>query len=263
MDIEKLFKYCFGCSPEVFPGTVIITPVLPIKKFKEHCEEITSFSGRLYSGMTASKNGSEFAVVRCGLGDSCAGDAVLLMDVTPARRIILAGACGGLKGCSIGDLIVCENAFNGEGFTRYHTRVSDMDEIFNVGELIPAAPAYTKNLKRFLSERASDKTALKAGDIFTIGSIMAERQKNLVTIEENGFRGIDLELSAVYHAARRIDREATGLMFVSDLPLERPLWRELTRAEKNSYNNGIRGLIRLSVEFAVLGTKPKGRTKRR
>lgn len=252
MDTEKLFNYCFGCPPKIFPETAIITPVLPVKRFREHCDEAVSFSGRLYSGITASKNGAEFAVIHCGMGDRFMGDAVLLMDITSVRRIVFAGTCGGLNDCRIGDLIACRNAFNGEGFSRYHTGSFDMKNVFDAGELIPAAPAYTESLIEFLSERAPGGAVFRSGDIFTIGSLMAEEQKNMVSIEERGFKGIDLELSAVYHAARKTGREATGLALVSDLPLERPIWEQPAQKDKNGYVNRFSELVRFSVEFAVL-----------
>ena len=250
MDKEKLFKYCFGCSPEIFPGTVIVTPVFPVRRFGEHCRVLETFRGRLYSGITAERDGIRFAVIHCGMGGRSAGDAALLLDVTPARRMVFAGVCGGLAGCRIGDLIVCENAFNGEGFSRYHKRPFDMKEIFDAGGLTPADPGYTRDLKEFLSERTTDKASLKTGDIFTIGSIAAEWRRNVLGIEEKGFKGIDMELSAVYHAARMTGREVAGLVFVSDLPLEKPVWEELTAQERSGYNSGIRELIRLSAEFA-------------
>ncbi len=247
-----MFNYCFGCPAEIFPETAIITPVLPVKSFKEHCDEAAPFSGRLYSGMMAVKNGVEFAVIHCGMGDRFMGDAVLLMDIAPVRRIVFAGTCGGLNGCRIGDLIACRNAFNGEGFSRYHADSFDMKKVFDTGELIPAAPAYTESLIGFLSERAPGGAVFRTGDIFTIGSLMAEERKNVIGIEEKGFKGIDLELSAVYHAARRIGREATGLALVSDLPLQRPIWDQPAQKEKNGYGNGLRQLVRFSAEFAVL-----------
>jgi len=200
------------------------------------------------------RGGVRFAVIHCGMGDRSAGDAVLLLDVTPARRIIFAGTCGGLTGCRIGDLIVCENAFNGEGFSRYHSRHFSMKGIFDTGALAAADPGYTRDLKDFLSERLADRTILKTGGIFTTGSLMAESRKNVIGIEKKGFKGIDMELSAVYHAAHTINREAAGLVFVSDLPMEKPVWEELTARERSAYNSGIRELIRLSAEFALGST---------
>jgi len=252
MNKEKLFEYCFGCQPGNFPGTVIITPFLPVGNFTEHCRSGRSFKGRLYSGQMALKNGQEFAVVHCGMGSASAGDAILLLDITPVRKIFFAGSCGGLKDCRIGDIILCESAFDGEGFTRYHTERFDIKTVFDSGVFVPAGAGYIEKLRGFLPGQVREGISLRTGDIFTIGSLMAERQENVFGIAEKGFKGIDMELSAVYHAACATKREAAALLFVSDLPLEKPLWEERTQQERNGHNTGMKEVIRLSVEFVSL-----------
>ncbi len=249
---RKLFKYSFGCPPETLQKTAIITPVFSAKKFAEYCKTLTSFRGRLCSGMTASKNERKFSIICCNMGAHFAGDAVLLFKETQVKQIIFAGSCGGLAGCNIGDLLVGENAFNGEGFTRYHMQSSDIKEIFNKGELIPADSDYTKSLQTFLEDHIKNKKSLKSGNIFTIGSILAEDRENLHLIEKKRFKAVDMELSAVYHAAGVIGRKITALMFVSDLPLEKPLWQKMSSQEKNNYNKTIEEVVRFSVEFAVI-----------
>ena len=248
---RELFEYSFGCSPGYLNETVIITPIFPVKKFAEYCKTITTFKGRLYSGITASKNGQEFSIICCSMGAHFAGDAILLFKETPVQRIIFMGSCGGLSDCKIGDLLVCEKAVNGEGFTRYHMQTSDIKNILDSGEVIPSDPGYTEDIKAFLSNYIKNEINLKSGNIFTIGSILAENHENLLTIEKEGFKGIDMELSAVYHAAGVIGRKITALTFVSDLPLEKPLWKKMTSQQKNDYNKGISQLVRLSVGFAA------------
>lgn len=251
MNKEKFFEYCFGCGPETFTDKAIITPVFSPEKIAENCEIITSFKGRLYSGVVVSKNGANFTVVRCGIGDQAGGDAILLMDITQVAEILFAGTCAGLGDRGIGDLIICEGAFSGEGFARYHTDTFRMKEIFDSGELIPADPEYIEDLKSFSHKKANDGTVPDPGKVFTIGSLMAERRENVLSIEKAGFIGIDMELSAVYQAARRIGLKAAGLAVISDLPLKYPVWEELDPERKNSYTRGMKGLIRLSSDFVL------------
>jgi purine-nucleoside phosphorylase len=255
MNNKEFFKYCFGCSPESLPKTVIITPFIPVAKFLEYCKAKESFKGRLYSGAIASKGGMEFAVINCGMGDRFMGDAVLLMKDSPVQRIIFAGACGGLADADMGDLIICEKAFNGEGFTRYHMPDFNINEIFNSGELIPADPEYVRGLKDFAHKRIGEKIELKTGNVFTIGSFLAEKKETLLNIEKQAFKGIDMELSAVYHAARVIYRKAAGVVFVSDLPLKKPIWERFTAEEKEHIQTSMRQLIKLSIEFSSFGVK--------
>lgn len=251
MDSEKRFKYFFGCSSEGFPKTVIISPFIPASRFKEHCDSSEPFKGMLYSGIKAVKNGKELAVVRCGVGERLMGDAVMLLELARAGKLIFAGSCGGLKGCEIGDIIVCRNAFNGEGFTRYHKKAFDMKSLWGEEETIPADPVYTGHLQDFLTSRIENGGTVKAGDVFTIGSLTGENRDTLSDIEANGYLGVELELSAVFQAAKATGCDAAGMVFVSDLPLKKPAWEGLTTQDKENYNIGVREMIRLSVEFAA------------
>ncbi|MEA3489253.1 MAG: hypothetical protein U9R44_02785 [Candidatus Omnitrophota bacterium] len=249
MDEKKLFKHCFGCSPDGFPERVVMTPFIPVKRFAKQCDLLGDFKGQLYSGLVALKDGVKFAVVHCGLGNRLLGDAVLLLGGASVRNMLFVGACGGLNDCRIGDLLLCENAFNGEGFSRYHTRPFSIDKVFGAGQLVAADPDYTGCLKRFLTSKLPQRSDLKSGDVFTIGSLVAERQGCLADIAERGYKGIELELSAVFHGAREAGIKAAGIVFVSDLPMERPMWEEFTQEERDSYDNGVRELVRLSVDF--------------
>jgi purine-nucleoside phosphorylase len=249
MDNAKFFEFCYGCSPSSFSESVIVTPFLPLKHFEKCGDVVSQFAGKLYSGATISKNAKKVTVVRCGMGSQFMGDAVLLLKGTPVKEVIFTGSCGGLKDCRIGDLIICESAFNGEGFSGYYAKDFTIKEVFDSGTLIPADSVYTEGLREFVASRLKDKGFLKVGDIFTIGSIMAETRENLLSIEEKGFRGIDIELSAVYQAAQAAGLKAAGLLFVSDLPLKKPLGEELSVSEKKDHSDGIERLIRFIMEF--------------
>ena len=249
MNKEAMFGYFFGCEAGDFPGKVILTPFLPERIFTARCRRARAFKGRLYSGTFAEKNGEKFAVIRCGMGDRLMGDAVILLEGTPVRDILFAGACGGLKDCRIGDLVVCENAFNGEGFTRYHTPSFSITRVLETGDMVPSDPGMSGELKSFLGSETHAGAPYRSGDIFTIGSLMAEKDEDLAALEERGFTGIDLELSAVYQAARAIGRRASGLVFVSDLPLKLPLWDGNWPAERPGLNKSAAQLARACMEF--------------
>jgi len=251
MNKEKFFEFCFNLKPNLLPETIIVTPFIPLKAFAEHCTVTKSFKGRLYSGIIAKNKSREFAVVFSGMGDRLAGDGILLMEESPARQIIFAGACGGLGETKIGDLILCETAFNGEGFSMYHGDSFSMEKIFNAGKSTRANNEYTKSLEKFLFDKLKDRSILKKGDIFTIGSFLAETPKNLLKIEQKNFIAIELELSAVYHAANLIGRKMTGLTIVSDLPKNKPLWEKQNVTDRKKYTKNRNNLIELLIEFAI------------
>lgn len=205
----------------------------------------------LYSGFIAGKDGKRSAVVNCGMGDRLMGDAVLLLGETAVKKIIFAGACGGLGSAAIGDIVITGGAFQGEGFSRYQEAPFDIEDVFRFGETVPAHAACTKELEVFLRERAEDPSLVKKGNVFTIGSLVAEETATLEGIRDNGFIGIDMELSAVFKAAESIGSPAAAMVFVSDLPLVKPIWEPLTAEEKTRYNKGVSELVRLSVGFAL------------
>ncbi len=249
-DRQKIFGYYFGCAPQVFSGAVILTPFIPAERFKKYCDVLETFRGALYAGIIAERDGVRFAVVRCGIGDRLLGEAALLLGRTRVDGLLFAGSCGGLKGCSIGDLIVCEGAFNGEGFTRYHSESFDIGRVMDSGEVISADIGYTERLKKVLSDRPG-KAGFGTGRVFTIGSIMAEeRKEDILAVSKKGFRAVEMELSAFFRAARVTGTKAAGLVFVSDLPLEKPFWEGLSSADREKYDKGIEDLVRISVKFA-------------
>ncbi len=248
---KHFFQYCFGVFPEEFPETVIVTPFLSVDKFKDYCEGSGKFRGKMYSGIIASKNGQDFSVVHCGIGDRLMGDAVLLFELAPVKKVIFVGSCGGLNDGKVGDLLVCENAFDGEGFTKYHMPDLGIEDVFKGGKMVSSSGDYTAKLKNFFEKNISKTISVTAGDIFTIGSFLAESRENLLAIDGKGFSGLEMELSAVLQAARKAGITAAGVVFVSDLPLKKPIWETLTSEDKTAYNEAVRELIRLSVDFAV------------
>ena len=190
-------------------------------------------------------------MIRCGVGDRLMGDAILLMGCGKTRKAIFAGTCAGLKDCEIGDFIVAESAFNGEGFSKYYAPGFSIANEMATGETIAADNKYTGSLFKFMEERLYAGGALHRGSIFTIGSIVAEHERNLVRIQDEGFLGIDMELSAVYRAASAAGIASTGLLIVSDRPLIKGLGEDADAGEKQMLVDGISELVRLSVEFAL------------
>ena len=88
MNNEKFFKFFFGCSPSDFSQTVIITPFIPLKRFKEYGNATEDFKGKLYSSVTISGNKKKVTVLCCGMGSQFTGDAILLLGQTPVERIV-------------------------------------------------------------------------------------------------------------------------------------------------------------------------------
>lgn len=250
MDKLKFFKYSFGCEPDLLPETIVVTPFLPVSRFGKYCDVTASFKGRMYSGSVSKKEDRHIGILRCGIGDRMLGDAVLLLAEAKVKNLIFTGSCASICDARVGDLFVAKRALGGEGFSRYHRDDSNIENIVK-NELFAASEvALTDKLLDFASNKAQKGSSLSSGDIFTIGSIMAEDEDLLRFVKSKGISAIEMELSAVYQAARISDIKATALLWVSDIPLYKPLWEEFDAEERAAYNNGMEEAIRLSAEFA-------------
>jgi len=186
--------------------------------------------------------------VRCGIGDRLLGDAILLLKEAGVNSVIFAGSCGGLKDVSIGDIIVCEKAFNGEGFTRHFNESSDISAMLDDPEWVAADKGLAETCDKIINEKSGPGTQCKKGLIFTTGSLLVETDDNLELLRREGFTGIEMELSAVYGAAGMAGIRAAAVLYVSDLPGEKPLWDPLGAEDKLLYSNGFNELVKMSIE---------------
>jgi AMP nucleosidase len=246
MDRKKLFHFAFGCAPLSFPGKVLITPVFPLKYFKQYYPEERSFKGRLYSGYFSGKGAEEIAVVHSGIGDRLLGDGVLLLAETRVKELLFLGTCGGLKDTKIGDIIVAESAFDGEGFSRYYREgFSALKLMDSPGGLEKSDRGSVARVYDALSKRTG---RVRTGPVFTIGSLLAESPGNLAEIAGKGYCGIEMELSAVYRASEVAGIKSAGILAVSDLPKTKGLEEGQNADERTAFDNAITDMIRIGVE---------------
>ncbi len=249
MDYKKFLNFCYGCEVTHLSGTVIISPFLSSNLFKRYFENVNPFTGRLFSGFISPGIGNSFIFIKTGLGDRLTGDAVMLLRDTGVSRIVFIGACGGFGNCDIGDIVLVRRAFDGEGFSRYYKNSFNMEKIHNEGSYIEADQKFTDEFKDFLKNKAEKDKKIIEGDIFTIGSLLAETNENLLSIEKKGFCGVDMELSAVFQAAETIKKPVIAATVVSDLPLRRPLGEDFSSGEGKAYDKSMKNLVEKIVEF--------------
>jgi len=245
------FKHFFGSSSDIFPDTAVVAPFIPVEKFSHNGHLVDTFKGKMYSGGIIERDAKRFAVISCRIGDRLVGDAILWLKGSPVKNIIFVGSCGGLNGSNIGDLLVCTAAFNGEGFTRYHCSEKQIEDILKEEALMRGDDKYTNKCADFICEHISRDMKVTEGEIFTIGSIAAETCENIKIISRHGFKGIEMELSAVYSASKISGIRAVGLLYVSDLPGEKAIGEELSQTEKKNHKRGLNEVVRLSTEFAA------------
>ncbi|NTU60133.1 MAG: hypothetical protein HGA98_03635, partial [Deltaproteobacteria bacterium] len=215
-DPAAVVRVALGCEPGEVARDVILTPFLPLKAFARHVDGGTRRDLAppfFYSGFTAEFRGHPVTVLLTGVGPSRVGDCAALLSLTPARRLLFAGAVGGLReDLAVGDLFLPAGAGDGEGFSRYLRR--PFREIAAGAEAVACPGGLRGRLGDFLRARG---VPTREGRVFTIGAFAAESAENLETLAELGYDALEMELSAFYSAAAHHAFEAAALAYVSDL----------------------------------------------
>ena len=246
-DPEKVMSIALGCRPEDVAPDVIVTPFLPIKVFRRHLgDQVLELSPPFfYKGLTGVFGEKRVTVILTGVGPSRVGDCLGFLALTPARRVLFAGAVGGLApGQAIGDFFVPTEAADGEGYTRYVGQA--FEDVVRSAPRISSPWGMEDPLGAFLQDKG---LSVRTGRVFTVGSITFESQENLKTLVRLGYDALEMEISAFYAAAQHHGFEASVLTYISDLPLESPLWQQKTEEEEESLRRAYRALPLLALEW--------------
>jgi len=243
---DGMFRLLFGLGREDVRENVILISFLPVEKFGDANAKENVFKGRLYSGINfLTKNGG-YTVIKTPIGGTLAADCVLFLSKTRVKRIIYAGSCGGTGPSGIGDIIIGSKAFCGGAFSDYYHPGKGIDNILTSGHLFEASPRLIEKILSINDGMPEGSSELKEGSIFTIGSLSAETDDVLKKIVARGFDGIDMELAPVYHAAGILKAEAAGILFTSDLPLEKPFWKRPGPGENEKLKTAVARVIKLA-----------------
>jgi nucleoside phosphorylase len=243
---DDMFRLLFGIGREEVRKNVILISFLPVEKFGNTNAERKVFKGRLYSGINFLTENGGYTVIKTPLGGTLAGDCVLFLAKTGIKRIIYAGSCGGVGSSRIGDVFIGTKAFYGGGFSDYYHPGKGIDNILSSGSFFKASPPLVEEILSINAGTPENGDGLKQGSIFTIGSLAAETDDVLEKIGSLGFDGIDMELASVYHAAEILKAEAVGILFSSDLPLEKPFWKRSSSGEKEKLKTAVKRVIKLA-----------------
>jgi purine-nucleoside phosphorylase len=248
---EQVVEVVFGCRPEDVAEDVVLSPFLPLKSFQRHLErEICSLAPPFfYRGFTGEFGDRRVTVLLTGVGPSRVGDCVSFLALTPARRLLFAGAVGSLRsGHAIGDFFLPTEAADGEGYTRYLQ--SGFAEIAAAAPIVSCQTELSRAAELFLGKLPHP---VRKGRVYTIGSIAFESRENLLVLERLGFDAIEMELSAFFSGAAGGGFDAAALTYVSDLPVTSSLWQPKGPREREGLRRAYRDLPRLCLEFLAAG----------
>jgi len=216
MDLNRFSEVALGRLKSSIKENVIISPVFPIKLLKNKAEITAEYKGKMFPSWDLMYEESEITFIYTGIGAQLAGDAVMMLEESPCENIYFLGTCGGLNGVSKGNILIAEKVINGEGFSRYHGDKSFKDIVSRMECISTDYPLSTIHYP-----------LCRKGTIFTTGSLFIETKDNLELFSEMGIIGIEMELSAVYTAAKAIGKNACGILPVTDLPQDQETaWSE-------------------------------------
>lgn len=215
---EQIVRAHLGCEPEAFGERVIVTPHWPASEFAEAAESTAAvMPDRVYE---VRYRGDDYTLIRSGIGAPQTGDVILALGCTPCRTLIFTGSMAGLSAdMRIGDLMVAERSFCGDGFSRYLAQRVVPDDCQHE----PAKPnqRLTRQVSRLAREACTARgIALHRGNVFSIDTILAQFSRLAHMTDELGCTGLEMETAAVFRAARLVGIRAAALLIVSDLPAQ-------------------------------------------
>lgn len=213
---EDVVRGFLHCDAGLVHPDVVIMPHWKAEIFASVSAEMKEVvEGRLYQ---VKYEGQWATLIRSGIGAPLTGDVILALGCTPCRRVVFMGSAGGLGSrIQIGDLIIVEKSFCGDGFSRY----LDQDVIPGDCFLQPARPGrvLTGQLRKSTEQAChAGSVPFCTGAVFSTDSILAQFFRLDYLAEELGCIGIEMETAAVFRAARLVGIQAAALLQVSDAP---------------------------------------------
>jgi len=138
--------------------------------------------------------------------------AVMLLETLAAwgaDKIIFYGWCGAVSdSVKIGDIIVATSAFVDEGTSKHY----GYNESAENEAVYPSVPLTDKTKTALIALGISYKN----GPVWSTDAIYRETPEKVGYFREMGALAVEMELSAVFTAARFRNIEAAGLLVVSD-----------------------------------------------
>ena len=174
------------------------------------------------------------------MGAGFVGDATLYLEDTPCENIFFLGSCGLVNktlNLDIGDLVLPTNAFGFESFS----------DILNnrLQTPIPAQP------DAWLTSELLNTSALHAHPCGCVSfASLHEEEKFLPLFQQVKADVIEMECAAFFGAAKRIQRKAAALLFVSDIPEIKYFHAVLSPEDKKKLANGVSQACKAILAFA-------------
>ena len=248
---DVFLKQMFGMDYDLFAETVIATPIWDLDDFRNEADKVIAEFKGWYKGITLEYHGKLISVVNSGIGAPLSGDCILAMSHSSnVKNIIFSGSAGAVNSeYKIGDIIFADQSVVGEGYSRYIRNF----EIDCFGKVSHGSNEYSRKLASKASCIVKELgTCLYFGKIFTTDSILGESREFINYVEKKGCDAIEMEVSAVFTAARKANKKACAVLLISDLPLyNRNLFEGLTSEENKKFGSLRVNIAKLLLEIGI------------
>ena len=236
-DMDKImnkFETLFGVKKSKIKSTCIIMPFLKKDILKDFgIKELSK--GKLYS----TGNSELFTLIQTGMGAALTGDAVLYLNNTSCKNIILFGSCGlieSTKDIKLGSLITPLNCLSIESFS---------EMLSGCGKNWSVSYPDENMLGSFL--KTNNQYVRKAA-CASVGSLKLE-EENIDLFRTKDIQAIDMECSAVFSASKHINCRAMTLFYATDILTEKPFYMRLNKKEELIINSSIKNAVRILCSF--------------
>lgn len=215
---EDVMQGSLHCEPSVIHSRVIVMPFWQAEIFAGTADDITEIVHGIVYQLKYHKQ--LFSLIRSGIGAPQTGDVILALGCSPCDVVIFAGSVGGLgTDVHIGDLILVEKSFCGDGFSRYLDDKVIPNDCFL--QSVEPDRGLTECIKGHAMRGCRDKSvSLRQGAIFSTDSILAQFFRLEYFAKDLRCIGIEMETAAVFGAAKLVGIRAAALLQVSDVPQE-------------------------------------------
>lgn len=252
---DQLLFNAFGVPADAITGNVVLSPgwvperVFPSHSIRELISAAPLFGYRIWQ---VNHDGAFFTWIRSGFGAPVNLDAVLLLGLRKGRTLLFVSSVGSLNAdMRIGDLMIPEYAFSGDGAVRYLTEDIAADPF---GRKCHPDPAFFLRTKEAAAE-ACGKAAvgLHIGHPFCADTIAAEGRvfDHALSL---GSDAMDMETAAVFCAAETMGISAAALLQVSDVPMgNKSLLNGRGDQGDREYRGSVRRTVMPQIITAVMG----------
>ena len=236
--IMDVFEALFGIKKEQVKQTCIVMPLVTKETIK--LLEIGPLRhGRLYSA----GNTEHATFIRTGVGPTFVGDAVLYLEKTSCKNVILYGSCGLLESApnlDIGSLVLPHTCYALESFSK----MLSYQDICLDG-YYPDKELYQSFSNLDKEEHLSDTICA------SLGSLKLEDQfKDL--LQQLSVQIVDMECSAFFSAARFVKKRALAFFYVNDIIGEKPFYEQYSAEDKQRLSKGIQLGLQTLREFVLV-----------